>query len=569
MSEDPKINEFGENEPFIPPHYMLFLSLAGVIVAIFIALTQRDFNVIGWGGLGLAVLAFVAWVLMAPDQAMAVFSGRTAQYGGTAVLVTFVVIAAMVVGYVVVRNMSLRLDLTGRDQFSLNEQSREMIRTLGADPSTPNIVIIAFYTSNQSGLRDSNSVLFDDYVETSGGRISYEFVDPDRNPLFAEQYEIERAGQIVVVPITAEGERDLDRKVTLNSANQTALTNAMIEVAAQGDFRAYFVTVEGTDTIEDTGDTGLSSYSETLTTFNWTTEQVTLLELDNPEGPIQLNDPEADGEVLIIVGGLSPLPDAQVAQITSFMDNGGDVIIFAGFSQQDEPLVIASNFSDYLWENFGVRVNNDLVLDPLAASQSPLNLIVTDFTRSHPIVATVAATGGQLLAFSPFSHSIEVAETLPAGVVVTPIMMTADTAYAKTDVTTLTQDSLRQEDDDPTGPFNLAVAAENTNTGARLVIFGSGTLPINGYSDLSGAGVQNTLMAWSSAVWATGFDEFFIGVTGDFLDQELSPYDVPVFATTEVQSNITLFTVVIVPLIILAVGIFVWWNGRERDVSAT
>ncbi len=566
MSEDPNINEFGENEPFIPPHYMLFLSLAGVIVAIFIALTQRDFNVIGWGGLGLALLAFVAWVLMAPDQALAAVSGRTAQYGGTAVLVTFVVIAAMVVGYVVVRNISLRLDLTGRDQFSLNEQSREMIRTLGADPSTPNIVIVAFYTSNQSGLRDSNSVLFDDYVETSGGRISYEFVDPDRNPLFAEQYEIERAGQIVVVPISPEGERDLDRKVTLNSANQTGITNAILEVAAQGDFRAYFVTVEGSDTMEDTGETGLSSFSETLSTFNWTTEQVTLLELENPENPIQLNDPEADGEVLIIVGGTSPLPDTQVAQITTFMENGGDVVIFAGFSQQDEPLVIASNFSDYLWENYGVRVNNDLVLDPLAASQSPLNLIVTNFTPTHPIITPLATTG-QLLAFSPFSHSIEVAETLPEGVVATPIMMTADTAYAKTDVTTLTQDSLRQEDDDPTGPFNLAVAVDNTNTGSRLVIFGSGTLPINGYSDLSGAGVQNTLLAWSSAVWVTNFAEFYNQLP--VIVQDPSPYDRPVFATAEVQSNITLFTVVIVPLIILAVGIFVWWNGRERDSSAT
>src|SRR5690606_41466657 len=98
-----------ENEqPFIPPHYMLILVVVGLVVAIGVYLTQPTFSVVGWGGLGIAVLSLVAYVLMAPEQAKAALTGRTMRFGGTSVLVTIVLLVALGFAYVFVRRSEER-----------------------------------------------------------------------------------------------------------------------------------------------------------------------------------------------------------------------------------------------------------------------------------------------------------------------------------------------------------------------------------------------------------------------------------------------------------------------------
>src|SRR5689334_22024196 len=97
-------------EPFIPPKYMLILSLVGFLVAIVVALTQPEFSVIGYGGLAFGVLALIAWALMAPDQAKGAITGRTARFGGLSVIVTLIVLAALIAIYAGVRSLKARLD---------------------------------------------------------------------------------------------------------------------------------------------------------------------------------------------------------------------------------------------------------------------------------------------------------------------------------------------------------------------------------------------------------------------------------------------------------------------------
>ncbi|RMG87104.1 MAG: hypothetical protein D6712_06220, partial [Chloroflexi bacterium] len=65
MNEHQDMQPNEELEAFIPPSYMLVVAALGLVIALFVALTQQEFSVIGWGGLGIAVLGFVAWALMA------------------------------------------------------------------------------------------------------------------------------------------------------------------------------------------------------------------------------------------------------------------------------------------------------------------------------------------------------------------------------------------------------------------------------------------------------------------------------------------------------------------------
>src|SRR5215212_6067295 len=91
-----------QQEPFIPPQYLLILSALGFLVAVVVAVTQPEFGVVGYGGLAFGVLALLMWVLLAPQQARSTFTGRTARFGGTSLLVTIVLLVAMALIYHVV-----------------------------------------------------------------------------------------------------------------------------------------------------------------------------------------------------------------------------------------------------------------------------------------------------------------------------------------------------------------------------------------------------------------------------------------------------------------------------------
>ena len=247
-SPNPNLNE---QEPFIPPYYMLILAGIGLVIAVVVALTQATFGVVGWGGLGLAILSIVVWGFMAPDQVKSILTGRTARYGGTTVLVTALFLLALVAIYSVVKGRAIRKDLTQVDTFSLNDQTRTAIAGLAVEPKVPNIKIFAFYTNAQAGQKDQDTVLFDDYAKTSNNKISYEFVDPDRNPGVAQQYKITSAGQLAVVPLDDKGQPLPDKAQAVSLTNQENLTNAILRVAASGNFHAYFMSVEGGSKLTD------------------------------------------------------------------------------------------------------------------------------------------------------------------------------------------------------------------------------------------------------------------------------------------------------------------------------
>ena len=146
MAEEPQQMHDEDNEqPFIPPHYMLILALVGLLVAVGVVFTQPTFTVIGWGGLGITLLSLIAWVLMAPEQARDVLTGRTMRFGGMSFIVTLVVLIALIAIYVVVRGLNVRVDLTQADNYSLSTESRQAISAMSADPTVPKIKMYAFY----------------------------------------------------------------------------------------------------------------------------------------------------------------------------------------------------------------------------------------------------------------------------------------------------------------------------------------------------------------------------------------------------------------------------------------
>lgn len=547
-----------DEQAFIPPHYLLILALAGLLIALIVAITQPGFGVVGWGGLGLAVLSLIAWVVMAPEQAKAVVTGRTMRFGGTSVLVTVIVVVAMVAIYTLIRQQNWRVDLTQRDTFSLTTESRQAIAAMGADPTVPKVKITAFYGPSQAGRRDRDQLLFEDYSQTSAGKISYEFVDPDKNPALATQLGVNNAGQLYVTRLNDDGTLDTKNGKLLTFLSQDGLTNAILQVAAGGDFRAYFIQVNNGLSMIGADSNGMSKLRTTLENqLDWTTRQASLFEFAAPDSPTKLLDPNADGEVMIIPGGDTPLSADELKIVTDYLDKGGKVVIFAGPSSNADTTSLSTGqgLSDYLWKNFGVRFQDNIILDQTQALQSPAVPVAIKFSTSHYITNNFPSRAGMVF---ELPHSIEVADTAPANVTVTTLATSSDKAYAKTDFQQVINGTLDPTPDDPTGPFVLAAAAENSQTGAKLVLFGSTSIPSNGYALINN--VVNLEAAFNSLVWATGFDQFFTKVN---IQSAQRPQDTPIFLDQQTARTINLITMLLIPFGILGLGVLVWWNNRE------
>src|SRR5687767_8543000 len=90
-----------ELEPFFPPIVLFAVSMIAFFVALAVWLTQGELNVVALGALLVGVIAFVFWLVMNPKAVMDFVKGRGLAFGGTAIVVTLVLVIAAVLIYMV------------------------------------------------------------------------------------------------------------------------------------------------------------------------------------------------------------------------------------------------------------------------------------------------------------------------------------------------------------------------------------------------------------------------------------------------------------------------------------
>ncbi len=555
----PEQGDFVENheEAFIPPWVLLGLSGLGFIVAIIVALTQPSFGIIGYGGLAFGVLALIAWVLLAPAQAKGILTGRTLRFGGTSLLVTILVIVALAVIYVLARNQSVRVDLTESDAYSLTAESLQAMANYANDPTTPPVKLLGFYSASQAGAQDRDSSLLDDYVANSNGKLSYEFIDPERNPQQTTLYGVTRPGQIAAVAVNPDGTLDSENAVLVNNAIQGDLTNAVLRAAAQGQFIAYFITTR------DGVNSQMTTLKDALTNrYDWTVVDASLAELSSPNYQYPLNDPNFDGQVMILPGGSTALTDEELAILEGYLANGGDLILFAGtnLNPDQTSLATSENLNAYLDQNWGLRINSGVILDATQAYQTPLLPVSTNLNTSA-YITTAGITRGQGALVLETPNSIMLT-TAPPNVVVTTLSSSSDAAYEIADLNRIVNaqsaTDLTQTDGDSVGAFVFGAQAENAETGSRIVVFTSTSIGTDPYAAMN---ADNLLVAFNSVVWATDFNNFVSAIT---IPQQQRPQDVPLFASEQDLRNINFLTIVVLPVGILGIGAYVWWSNRRR-----
>lgn len=346
-------------------------------------------------------------------------------YGTNTLLSSVVFLAILSLVALIAERHPWRVDLSEAGKFTLSQQTQKILDSL-KEP----ITIKAFFATagpNRSPAKD----LLDSYQYRSR-LISYEFVDPDRQPELARRYDIRSYGTLVV-----EG---FQKKQVVQQADEQNLTNAIFKLTHEENKKIYFLTGQGERSTRDTDKNGYSAVASALQKANYEVLDFNLLQ--QPHVP-------ADAAAVIVAGPRKILMEPVIEALKGYLHRGGKLFLLLD-PFQDAGL---AGFT----AGYGIELHDDIIIDQLSRvfGGSFLMPVVTQY-GVHRIT-----DGFDLATFYPEARSVRVGDEPPAGVRPLVLASTSQEAWAETDQEKLRQGHASYEADrDLHGPVPIVALAE-------------------------------------------------------------------------------------------------------------
>jgi len=428
------------------------------------------FNWILWVSAALIILGLAAFALLDPQHVREIVTGRQARYGSNSaiMLVAFLGIL-LVVNILVFQNPGKPFDLTEDKQNSLAPETLNTLKALQAA-----VHVTAFYTTQT----DSTSAqkLLTNYKNNSNGKFDFEFINPDQNPLIAQQAGVTGDGKIY---LQMGSQHEI-----VSTASEQEITSALIRLMNPEKKTLYFLTGHGERDIQNAGNTAYTNAKSALEAKNYTIQSLNL---------IAENKIPDDATVIVIAGPTQPISVSEETLLHDYVTKGGALVVL----QEPTPLTQFGNTPDplaaYLSADWGITFDNDIVID--TNSNQPLYAVAATYGK-HAITEKLQG----LVSFYPTARSLTIATT--AANTPTPLVSTTSSAWGETDFTSMQangQVSFTQGVDFP-GPLTLAAVAENTSTVSHIVVFGDADFASNAFFSQ----YANGDMFMNAIDWAAG-----------------------------------------------------------------
>lgn len=519
---------------FVPllPWAGFLLLVAGAIMT----LITRRFELVNNLLLGGGALILLFYAASQPDRLRAFFQSRYARYGSSTLLsILFFTAIALLLYWLAYQNDDWRVDMTSSGLFTAPPETVELLQSID-DP----VHVIGFYSFSLAGQQQEAKTRLDNLV-AAGDNLTYEFVDPQVNPLLAQQYEINFDGTLVFIRNRGEEDEIFARANTLNDNEIHA---ALLKVVNPVEKKLYVLAGHGEAEIDDFGVDGLGSAVGLIEDQGFEVETLNLF---------TAGDVPDDATVVAIVGPRGPLEEEEVEAIAAYLDGGGSLFVARDLIDLQGTLVGSEDaLSAYLEDSWGTILREDIVIDPemaRAGQTSGLDFIGAGYGSSPIITEDVRSFG------SRFSVARSISTTTTSGVMHTPLVRTTDSAWGETNLELLIETFTAEPNaEDAQGVLDIGVAAENVDAGARLVVFGDADFVRNANLVVSG----NGMLFVNSLNWLAD-DETAI---------ELAPRPVVDRQVNIPDQHLRLLRTISTwfgPVLMGLLGVFVW-TRRRRNV---
>jgi ABC-type uncharacterized transport system involved in gliding motility auxiliary subunit len=513
----------------------LGMALVGAALVVKFRYAAQDQYVPYLAGAGLVCL--LAYAVSQWREIAATFTRREARYGTMTVLSVIVALGILVGINYIGSYQNKRWDLTAAQQFSLSDQTRNILAKLD---SPLRITVFAQQTefpTYQDRLKE---------YEYASKQVSTEYVDPDRQRELAQLNQVQSYGTFVM------HYKDRTERVTSNTEQD--ITNGIIKVVTGEQKKLYFTQGHGEKNPDGTDRDGYGQIVNSLKSENYAIDKLVLA---------QSGSVPDDAAVVIVAGPKIDFLPAEVDALKNYLSmKAGKVLLEVDPTEPNGAQL--TNLIAFA-HDWGIDIGNDMVVDIsgmgrlIGASEA---MPVAASYPTHPITERFA-----IMTVYPLTRSVT---PVPNGVnshVASPIVETGARSWAENNLNDLFAEkpiAMDESTGDRKGPISIAAAVASSPTTPQDVASGEGPKPesrmvVYGDSDF----------AANSGMNMPGNKDLFMNSVSWLAQQEnliairpKDPQDRRITMTVAQQNNVRLLSLFLIPACIFGTGVYSWWRRR-------
>lgn len=507
---------------------------AAVGIRFFVPAQEQYASYLAWAGL----VSMVLYIGSQWRDILGFFGSRQARYGTLAASSVFIMLGILVAVNYIGKRQNKRWDLTSARQFSLSDQSRNVLEKLDA----PLQVMVFARETEFQGFRDR----LKEY-EYASKQLQAEYIDPDKKRAQAQQYQIAEYGTLVLnykgrtERVTGSGEQDI--------------TNGIIKVVSGQQRKVYFTSGHGEKDTTSQDPTGYGTIASALTRENYGVEKLVL---------VQAGSVPDDASAVVVAGPRTDFFPPEIEALKAYLEKDGKLLLL--LDPVDSPDSAPPTSLIALAHDWGIEVGNGFVVDASGMGR----LIGADATApvaasypAHPITERF-----QILTAYPMSRPVTPVAGGVNGHTAVTFIESSPRSWSENDYQTMVKEGkveLNEDKGDKQGPISMAAAVSAASTAApaadapadapkpetRVAVIGDSDFASNGV-----LGIQGNKDIFMNTVGWLSQQENLISIRPKEAD------DRRLTLTATQQNNITWLALLIVPGLVFGSGIYGWWRRR-------
>jgi ABC-type uncharacterized transport system involved in gliding motility auxiliary subunit len=286
---------------------------------------------LAWGGL----VCVLVYTLGQWREIAKVFSRRQTRYGTLLAVSILVVLGILIAINYIGKIQNRRWDLTASKQFSLSDQSRNVLAKLDSPLQVQVFAQEPDFGRYQDRLKE---------YEYGSKKVTTEYIDPDKKPTIAKQSAIQQYGTIV---FNYKG-----RTERVTADNEQDITNGIIKVVSGQQRKVYFTSGHGEKDTTSADRDGYNAIAAALGHENYALEKLVIAQ----QGAV----PD-DASVVVVAGPRTDYFPAEIDALKKYLDKSGKLLLALDPPDKADSPPLTNLIA--LAHDWGVQVGNNVVVD--------------------------------------------------------------------------------------------------------------------------------------------------------------------------------------------------------------